>query len=219
VGEVLNSVQCSVCGQRRLSNVAKCPHCGAEEKIHKPVGGQAVAWVDSFPMRLTKCPRCSCTEIDRVSALVRRVSPIHVDATTLRELYPPERPGSSGWAYVVIPLVAGMAFAIISFVLAISIAAYYFAPGENAVLPPAARVVCEATPLLFFVLGAVLARSAMMRRWRMLDERSEDSELRRWTGEMEAWERLYYCAGCAYVTDPLVGRSSTPHGMRNLLDR
>ena len=220
MGEVLTSAQCSVCGKRRLASVATCPHCGAVEKIERSaLGGMAVSWVDAFPLEITKCPLCGSGDVVRVSKFVRNTKLGNADGALLRTLSAPSKPGFGVWQYLIIPLMAGIISALLSFGLAVGISAYYLAPQRGMKLPSWDITVCCIVPLVFFAVAPLGVRHFMMESWRKRDERCEDSDMERWSREMEVWERLYYCHNCDHTTDPLIGRSASRHGMRNLLDR
>jgi hypothetical protein len=219
VGEVLTSTKCSVCGKPRLVSIPTCPHCGAVERIERSVlGGTAVAWVDSFPLEMKQCPVCGSQDVIRVKALVKSANPMGADVVA-RELAAPSKPGFGSWQYLAIPLVIGVAGAFLSFGVTVAVSAFYLAPYKGMTLPDWDRAVCWIVPLAFLAFGPLVARRLMLMQWQKNDERSEDSDLKRWSRQMEAWERLYYCHACDHVTDPLVGRSTTPHGMLNLLNR
>ena len=182
------------------------------------LAGTAVAWVDSFPIGIKNCPVCSSPSIRKVSEIFRNTGHFDVDSSLAKQMAPPKRPGDSGRILVLLPLGVSLGSAIVAFVATVAASAHYLAPVKGDSLPSWAVAICFSLPLVVFAGVWLLSRRVVMKRRAVLNDENR-ADLDRWAGEMEVWERLYYCNSCGKVSDPLVGRSAHVHAMSNLLDK
>ncbi len=220
MGEVLTSTVCAVCGGRYLSNLKACPHCGSVEKGDGKAGlsGKAVAWVDSFPIGIRNCPVCASPSIVKVGEFYRQAKVLGPEAVLARQLAPPSRPVFHSRVLGLFPAMVGIGSAFVVFSASVAISAAFLAPFKGQALPGWDIFLCFALGSAALAAGVVLSKRVVMKH-RVQLEGDNREELDRWIGEMEVWERLYYCQNCEKISDPLVGRSAHLYAMANLLDR
>lgn len=201
-----------------MENLKVCPQCGAVLRSRESgpiVTGNAVTWVDSFPLELDHCPNCGGRSVRRLREIVRDPS---ADMALKRQLYAPKKPIHRSVWMVAVPLAIGLGSAVILFAFTVLVSAMYLAPVKGMQLPAWDIALCFATGLFGLLVGTFGARRVVEQRRRRI-EADDRTELERWTAEMEAWERLYYCPDCQLVHDPLAGRNAHAYAMAHLLEK
>jgi hypothetical protein len=217
VGEVLTSTVCPVCGARYLENIKACPNCGAVPKSNEGplLFGKAVTWVDSFPMELEHCPKCGGHNIRRIRQIVKDRS---ADPELRFRVKAPARPAlHTFWLYFV-PTAVALGSGLILFAFTVVLSAYYLAPEKDMRLPDWDIVLCFWMGAFGFIVGLLVTRKVAEVRRNRLRELGL-SLIDHWIAEMEVWERLYYCADCDLLHDPLVRRSAHVYSLQNLLEK